>query len=109
MEQEPILHSLRCLEEVFERITVLLSQAQTREKETFTALRNLVPTCRESSDGHQMPLKCIEKAGQAYTGFMQRADHKGDTPAKDMSMLGGVLLFPLPEEASLAITKHTLL
>ena len=45
---------------------MLLSWAQTREKET--ALRNLVPTHRESSDGHQIPLKCSERLGKCTQG-----------------------------------------
>lgn len=45
--QKLILHSpRRCLEEVSGRITMLLLWARTREKEAFTALRDLVPTCR---------------------------------------------------------------
>lgn len=72
--QELILHSLRKCFEVSGRITVLLLWVRTREKETFTALRNLVPTCRESSDGHQIPLMHSERLGKYTQGSCNLVD-----------------------------------
>lgn len=53
---------------------MLLLQAQTREKETFTTLKNLVPTHRESSNRHQIPLKCSERLGKQTQGSCNMVD-----------------------------------
>jgi len=56
------------LEEVFGRITVLLLWAQTREKETFTALEKPGLYTQGKQRWTSNPLKCSERLGKHTHG-----------------------------------------